>query len=180
MIGLLNNTCKVVVIVAHFVRYRYKIIININIMNTIDALTLQLLTSKKVYNNYLSTTDKDKAQKNQEYKEFVLNNQERIKTTIMRYLKDPFIQITTELDENMENLLKALWYHFETLDREAKQKDDENDDEFDTMFLDKPSYKTNNQKSHSFFGKQIFKTSNNDVTLNSDYDEPNAPTDQDV
>lgn len=142
-------------------------------MNNLDALTLQLLTSKKVYNNYLSTTDKDAAQKNQEYKDFVLNNQQRIKDTISIYLKDPFTQITTELDENMENLLKSLWYHFETLDREAKQKDDETDDEFDTMFYnmndnctnsatvdpyEKQSLQPVKQSNHSYFGKNIQKT----------------------
>jgi len=123
-------------------------------MNNLDALTLQLLTSKKVYNNYLSTTDKDAAQKNQEYKNFVTNNQQRIKDTIMRYLKDPFTQITTELDENMENLLKSLWNHFETLDREAKKKDDEEDDECDTMFSE-PQFVE--QSNHSYFGKKINK-----------------------
>lgn len=125
-------------------------------MNNIDALTLQLLTSKKVYNNYLSTTDKDAAQNNQLYKDFVINNQQRIKDTIMRYLKDPFTQITTELDENMENLLRSLWNHFETLDREAKKKDDEEDDECDTMFSE-PQFPV--QQSHSYFGKKIQKTS---------------------
>ncbi len=125
-------------------------------MNNIDALTLQLLTSKKVYNNYLSTTDKDAAQNNQMYKDFVINNQQRIKDTVMRYLKDPFTQITTELDENMENLLRSLWNHFETLDREAKKKDDEEDDECDTMFSE-PQFPV--QQSHSYFGKKIQKTS---------------------
>ena len=123
-------------------------------MNNIDALTLQLLTSKKVYNNYLSTTDKDAAQNNQNYKDFVANNQQRIKDTIMRYLKDPFTQITTELDENMENLLRSLWNHFETMDREAKKKDDEEDDDFDTMFSE-PQFVE--QANHSYFGKKINK-----------------------
>ncbi len=128
-------------------------------MNNLDALTLQLLTSKKVYNNYLSTTDKDAAQKNQLYKDFVLNNQQRIKETISIYLKDPFSQITTELDENMENLLNALWQHFETLDREAKQRCDETDDEFDTMFFEKQMLEQPvQQNNYSYFGKKIQKT----------------------
>lgn len=141
-------------------------------MNNIDALTLQLLTSKKVYNNYLTTTDKDAAQKNQLYKDFVLNNQHRIKETIGRYLKDPFTQITTELDENMENLLKSLWNHFETLDREAKKKDDEEDDECDTMFAE-PQFPV--QQSHSYFGKKINKVAGTlDVFVALKV--PNAPT----
>jgi hypothetical protein len=141
-------------------------------MNNLDALTLQLLTSKKVYNNYLSTTDKDAAQKTQLYKDFVLNNQQRIKETISIYLKDPFAQITTELDENMENLLKALWQHFETLDREAKQRCDENDDEFDTMFYEKQMVTSVQQSNYSYFGKKIEKIHG---TLDA-FMAPTAPT----
>jgi hypothetical protein len=164
--NIFNKTC------VFYTKNNMQCVIIKACMNNLDALTLQLLTSKKVYNNYLSTTDKDAAQKTQLYKDFVLNNQQRIKETISIYLKDPFAQITTELDENMENLLKALWQHFETLDREAKQRCDENDDEFDTMFYEKQMVTPVQQSNYSYFGKKIEKMHG---TLDA-FMAPTAPT----
>jgi len=91
-------------------------------MNDIDALTLKLLTSKKKYNTYLETVEPDTASKIREYCDAIHANKDRIKVLFAKYLDDPEIQITNELDDSVESCLKELLRH---LDNPADKRDRE-------------------------------------------------------
>ena len=104
-------------------------------MNDIDALTLKLLTSKKKYNTYLGTVEPDKAFEIRKYCDAIHANKGRIRALFDKYMEDPEIQITNELDDSVECCLKELLRHLETRDREKKSarndynEDDESDEE---------------------------------------------------
>lgn len=89
-------------------------------MNDIDALTLKLLTSKKKYNTYLEKVEPDTASKIREYCDAIHANKDRIRALFDKYMEDPEIQITNELDDSVESCLKELLRHLETRDREKK------------------------------------------------------------
>ncbi len=89
-------------------------------MNDIDALTLKLLTSKKKYNTYLEKVEPDTASKIREYCDAIHANKDRIRALFDKYMEDPEIQITNELDDSVESCLKELLRHLETRDRERK------------------------------------------------------------
>jgi hypothetical protein len=108
-------------------------------MNDIDALTLKLLTSKKKYNTYLETVEPDTASKIREYCDAIHANKDRIRALFDKYMEDPEIQITNELDDSVESCLKELLRHLETRDREkksARNDYDEEDEEFNDFNID--------------------------------------------
>ena len=113
-------------------------------MNDIDALTLKLLTSKKKYNTYLETVEPDNAAKIREYCDAIHANKGRIRALFDKYMEDPEIQITNELDDSVECCLKELLRHLETRDREKKSarndynEEDESDkeEEFNDFNID--------------------------------------------
>jgi hypothetical protein len=98
-------------------------------MNDIDALTLKLLTSKKKYNTYLETVEPDTASKIREYCDAIHANKDRIRALFDKYMEDPEIQITNELDDSVESCLKELLRHLETRDREKKSARNDYDEE---------------------------------------------------
>ncbi len=110
-------------------------------MNSIDSLTLQLLTSKKKYNNYLSTTDPVKAQSNNDYIRDVKKNKLRLQSLLGAYLENPEKQTTNEVDNSIEMCFKSLLRHFSMRDREDKSArygydEEDSTDEDDAMFKD--------------------------------------------
>jgi hypothetical protein len=112
-------------------------------MNDIDALTLKLLTSKKKYNTYLETVEPDNAAKIREYCDAIHANKGRIRALFDKYMEDPEIQITNELDDSVECCLKELLRHLETRDREKKsarndydEKGDSEEEEFNDFNID--------------------------------------------
>jgi len=121
--------------IKYFLSYR---------MNDIDALTLKLLTSKKKYNTYLETVEPDNAAKIREYCDAIHANKGRIRALFDKYMEDPEIQITNELDDSVECCLKELLRHLETRDREKKSarndynEEDESDkeEEFNDFNID--------------------------------------------
>jgi hypothetical protein len=98
-------------------------------MNDIDALTLKLLTSKKKYNTYLGTVEPDTASKIRKYCDAIHANKDRIRALFDKYMEDPEIQITNELDDSVESCLKELLKHLETRDREKKSARNDYDEE---------------------------------------------------
>ena len=113
-------------------------------MNDIDALTLKLLTSKKKYNTYLETVEPDNAAKIRGYCDAIHANKGRIRALFDKYMEDPEIQITNELDDSVESCLKELLRHLETRDREKKsarndyneEDEEEEEEEFNDFNID--------------------------------------------
>jgi hypothetical protein len=89
-------------------------------MNAIDELTLKLLTSKKKYNNYLANAMPDKSVEIKTFYDKVAKFRPRIQTLLGKYLDDPATQMTNELDDAVEQCLRAAIKHLEMRDYEDK------------------------------------------------------------
>ena len=89
-------------------------------MNAMDELTLRLLTSKKKYNQYLATAMPDKSAEIQEFYNKIAKFRPRIQTLLGKYLDDPATQTTNELDDAVEQCLRAAVKHLEMRDYEDK------------------------------------------------------------
>jgi hypothetical protein len=89
-------------------------------MNELDALTLQLLSSKKRYNKYLESAQPNKANEIQEFYGKIRKYRSRILQTVNKYLDKPETQTTTDVDENIEACFKTLIRHYEILNKEQK------------------------------------------------------------
>ena len=106
-------------------------------MNELDALTLQLLSSKKRYNKYLESAQPNKANEIQEFYGKIRKYRLHILKTVNKYLDKPETQTTTDVDENIEACFKTLIRHYEILNKEQKSylndydETDSSDDEAD-------------------------------------------------
>jgi hypothetical protein len=106
-------------------------------MNELDALTLQLLSSKKRYNKYLESAQPNKANEIQEFYGKIRKYRSRILQTVNKYLDKPETQTTTDVDETIEACFKTLIRHYEILNKEQKSylndydETDSSDDEAD-------------------------------------------------
>ena len=89
-------------------------------MNALDELTLKLLTSKKKYNNYLANAMPDKSVEIKTFYDKVAKFRPRIQTLLGKYLDDPATQTTNELDDVIEQCLRAAVKHLEMRDYEDK------------------------------------------------------------
>ena len=89
-------------------------------MNALDELTLKLLTSKKKYNNYLANMMPDKSAEIKTFYDKVAKMRPRIQTLLGKYLDDPATQMTNELDDAVEQCLRAAVKHLEMRDYEDK------------------------------------------------------------
>ena len=89
-------------------------------MNALDELTLKLLTSKKKYNNYLANAMPDKSVEIQTFYDKVAKFRPRIQTLLGRYLDDPAAQTTNDVDDAVEQCLRAAVKHLEMRDYEDK------------------------------------------------------------
>ena len=89
-------------------------------MNALDELTLKLLTSKKKYNNYLANAMPDKSAEVRCFYDKVAKFRPRIQTLLGKYLDDPATQTTNELDDAVEQCLRAAVKHLEMRDYEDK------------------------------------------------------------
>lgn len=89
-------------------------------MNNLDALTLQLLSSKKKYNKYLENTQPNKSNEIQEFYGKIRKFKYKIIQTLEKYLENPEFQTTTDVDESIEVCFRTLIRHFEILNKEQK------------------------------------------------------------
>ena len=89
-------------------------------MNELDALTLQLLSSKKRYNKYLESAQPNKANEIQEFYGKLRKYKSRILQTMEKYLDKPETQTTTDVDETIEACFKTLIRHYDILNKEQK------------------------------------------------------------
>ncbi len=144
-------------------------------------LTLQLLSSKKRYNQYLENSQPNKANEIQEFYGKIRKHKFKIRQTIEKYLDHPETQTTNEVDEVLETCFKTLIKHYEILNRENKaylkdydetdtseeddvlfaepvkeDEEDENDDEEEVEIEASPPQ--TNPSLKSFWGNKITKT----------------------
>jgi hypothetical protein len=143
-------------------------------MNELDALTLQLLSSKKRYNKYLESAQPNKANEIQEFYGKIRKYRLHILKTVNKYLDKPETQTTTDVDENIEACFKTLIRHYEILNKEQKSylndydetdssddeadadAEDEDKDANDDASLEEPKSKPASSKS--FWGNSVVKS----------------------
>ena len=135
-------------------------------MNELDALTLQLLSSKKRYNKYLESAQPNKANEIQEFYGKIRKYRSRILQTMEKYLDKPETQTTTDVDENIEACFKTLIRHYEILNKEQKSylndydetdsSDDEANADAEDARLEEPKSKPASSKS--FWGNSVVKS----------------------
>lgn len=150
-------------------------------MNELDALTLQLLSSKKRYNKYLESAQPNKANEIQEFYGKIRKYRSRILQTVNKYLDKPETQTTTDVDETIEACFKTLIRHYEILNKEQKsylndydetdssededadadanaslEDEDDADASLEDTRLEEPKPKPSSSKS--FWGNSVVKT----------------------
>jgi len=136
-------------------------------MNAIDELTLKLLTSKKKYNNYLANAMPDKSVEVRTFYDKVAKFRPRIQTLLGKYLDDPATQTTNELDDAVEQCLRAAVKHLEMRDYEdkcARKGYDETDSsEEEEVLFQTPDFQTPDDtetlipNTSSFWGGRVNK-----------------------
>ena len=121
-------------------------------MNALDELTLKLLTSKKKYNNYLANTMPDKSVEIKTFYDKIAKFRPRIQTLLGKYLDDPATQTTNELDDAVEQCLRAAVKHLEMRDYEdkcARKGYDETDSsEEEEVLFQTPDVQTPDVQTH--------------------------------
>lgn len=131
-------------------------------MNALDELTLKLLTSKKKYNNYLANAMPDKSAEIKTFYDKVATLRPRIQTLLGKYLDDPATQTTNELDDAVEQCLRAAVKHLEMRDYEdksARKGYDETDssEEEEVLFQTPDDTETLIPNTSSFWGGRVNK-----------------------
>ena len=136
-------------------------------MNAIDELTLKLLTSKKKYNNYLANAMPDKSVEIKTFYDKIEKFRPRIQTLLGKYLDDPATQTTNELDDVIEQCLRAAVKHLEMRDYEdkcARKGYDETDSsEEEEVLFQTPDFQTPDDtetlipNTSSFWGGRVNK-----------------------
>ena len=131
-------------------------------MNAIDELTLKLLTSKKKYNNYLANAMPDKSAEIKTFYDKIAKFRPRIQTLLGKYLDDPATQTTNELDDAVEQCLRAAVKHLEMRDYEdkcARKGYDETDssEEEEVLFQTPDDTETLIPDTSSFWGGRVNK-----------------------
>lgn len=115
-------------------------------MNALDELTLKLLTSKKKYNNYLANAMPDKSVEIKTFYDKVAKFRPRIQTLLGKYLDDPATQTTNELDDAVEQCLRAAVKHLEMRDYEDKSArkgyDETDSSEEEEVLFQTPDFQT--------------------------------------
>lgn len=115
-------------------------------MNAIDELTLKLLTSKKKYNNYLANAMPDKSAEIKTFYDKIAKFRPRIQTLLGKYLDDPATQMTNELDDAVEQCLRAAIKHLEMRDYEDKSArkgyDETDSSEEEEVLFQTPDFQT--------------------------------------
>ena len=136
-------------------------------MNALDELTLKLLTSKKKYNNYLANAMPDKSVEIKTFYDKIEKFRPRIQTLLGKYLDDPATQTTNELDDVIEQCLRAAVKHLEMRDYEdkcARKGYDETDSsEEEEVLFQTPDFQTPDDtetlipNTSSFWGGRVNK-----------------------
>jgi len=142
-------------------------------MESIDKITLELLTNKNQYNKYLSKEDPKKFREHQEYLEKIKKYRSKILHLSKQFLEDPEISFTLEMNEMFSIFSKTCIKYLEmkelemenlyNSDRHQEEEEEQEeslfgnmDEELDVFSLDEEV--KFNKDMNSFWGKNIKKT----------------------
>jgi hypothetical protein len=108
-------------------------------MQSIDRLTLELLTNKTQYKKYLSKEDPKRFQEHKDYLEKIKKNKSKILRLTNEFLENPEKQFTTELNDMFVIFGKSMIKYIElkAIERENLYNNrDEEEDEDDEILFD--------------------------------------------
>lgn len=106
-------------------------------MDEFSQLTLELFMNKNAYNRYVEKTDPNKFQERQDYINKALKYKGRILDITRRYIDNPDLQITTEMNDMFSDYCKTCIKYFELKDlEEACTCKDEDETMFDPQQMD--------------------------------------------
>ena len=106
-------------------------------MESLDKITLELLTNKNQYNKYLSKEDPKKYKEHQEYLEKIKKYKTKILRMTKKYVEDPEFSTNVEMNEMFSIYFKTFIRYFEMKDVEVNNfynSDKNNNEEEDVMF----------------------------------------------
>jgi hypothetical protein len=136
-------------------------------MESIDKITLELLTNKNQYNKYLSKEDPTKFREHQEYLEKIKKYRSKILHLSKQFLEDPEISFTLEMNEMFSIFSKTCIKYLEMkeLEMENLYNSDRHEEEEETLFgkIDEEPFSLDEEVKftkdmNSFWGKNIKKT----------------------
>jgi len=91
-------------------------------MNDLDRLTMEMFMNKKSYHRFIEKTDPKKYDEQQKYLRNMRKYREKILSITQRYLENPDLQITTEMDQMFADYCKTCVKYFQV---EQGTNDDE-------------------------------------------------------
>ena len=99
-------------------------------MDRLDRLTMEMFMNKKSYNRYIEKTDPKKYEETQTYIQNMKKYKDRILSITQRYLEDPDLQITSDMNQMFSEYCKTCVLYFES---KKETQGSESEDE-DTLF----------------------------------------------
>lgn len=143
-------------------------------MESIDKITLELLTNKQQYNKYLSKEDPQKYREHQLYLEKIKKYKSKILNLSKQFLENPEMSFNLEMNEMFSVFAKTAIRYIElrelenenqyNIGREKEEIDEDDDvlfgkiDEQSTHLDLEDSEHESTQKMNSYWGKTIKKT----------------------
>jgi hypothetical protein len=105
-------------------------------MDSIDQMTLSFLMNKNTYNRYIEQTDPAKYKEQQEYRKKMRKYKDRILSITRRFLENPDLQITLEMNDMFSDYCKTCIKYFELKDLENSCSYEKDDQEEEEMMFD--------------------------------------------
>jgi hypothetical protein len=105
-------------------------------MDSIDQMTLSFLMNKNTYNRYVEQTDPAKYKEQQEYRKKMRKYKDKILSITRRFLENPDLQITLEMNDMFSDYCKTCIKYFELKDLENSCSYEKEDQEEDEMMFD--------------------------------------------
>jgi hypothetical protein len=131
-----------------------------NPYNSIDRVTLELMSNKNQYNKYLSKTNPLKYKENKEHIEKVNKYSKKIEALTSDLLQNPSKEITNDINDAFNDYVRICIKYFEMkeLDNISSYNYDNYSDSDDMMFGKMDEENTYNDTSTtSYWGKSIRK-----------------------
>jgi hypothetical protein len=104
-------------------------------MENIDKLTMELFMNKKSYNRYIEQNDPKKYSERLCYIEKMKKFKNRILSMTEKYLENPDLQITNEMNQMFMDYCKTCVKYFE-IETDNTQENEDDDTLFDPKYME--------------------------------------------
>jgi hypothetical protein len=118
-------------------------------MESIDKLTLELLTNKSHYKKYLEKDDPTECKKQKEYLANLKKNKSKILKITNQFLENPEVQFNTEMNDMFKIFAKTMFKYIELKDIERENLYYDGDEKDDIEYEDEILFAGVNSDSDS-------------------------------